>query len=342
MRHMHILLSLLVTTMNFSSTHAWLNMARVLKSCKNIVRRGRLPVTREENDATDPAVAPSNDSRSRPISVQPADARTQLTGFNRQHSVDSVPFGIPFNFESSIFKGKMLIRFRNVDTDDTTGSHEAYFKERRHLMQVVVQGRFKTPINMSDLYVGNVFKTKLSNPPPPSLQRIMNQLFQQLAPGTVLDLSSAKPKILALYGGIAQTMSVDLPGDEPDITSAYLPENMAKIFGSSTAAVKQRKRLLSSPTHASGYMYDTDHIFTFHSSDDALDYSSYSINLPVIGKYHFGYCLGGQPMTISAVLKDGSPMFSFNVWHRDLPVWGTESLPSVGVPSTTQPALIPA
>jgi Protein of unknown function (DUF1769) len=240
-----------------------------------------------------------------------------------------LPLGIPFEFESPLFKGTMLVRLRNVSTDDRTGSHEAYFKGRKRLMQTVVQGQFKEPVKMSDVYFGSVFSKPLAFPPPPSMQKIMNGVFKRLAPSVILDLTSQQPKVLALYAGSAQTMRVDEMGKQPDICAVDIPENLLDVRGAEgrsgrrsknkeSISPSERKKLLSSPKNASQYTFDTEHVYTFHTYDDTMDYGGYSVKLPVFGRFRFGFALGKQPMTISAVLKDGSSLFSFQVWHEDI------------------------
>jgi hypothetical protein len=238
---------------------------------------------------------------------------------------ESLPLGVPFHFESPVFKGTMLVRLRNAPTDDPQ-SHHAYFHGRKRLMQTVVQGQFKKPIKMSDVYVGSVFPKPLSTPPPSSMQAMMNAIFRRVAPSVVMDLISSQPKVLALYAGTAQSVSVNVPGEQPDITAVLLPENMAAVWnkkgsGKSTWASDcslKRKKKLSQPKTASQYMYDTDHVYTFHSYNDVMDYGTYEMKIPMYGKYNFASALGGQPMTLSAVLKDGTFMYSFQVWHKDV------------------------
>ena len=50
-----------------------------------------------------------------------------------------VPLGVPFAIESSLFKGIILLRFRNVKSDHPE-SHSQYFQGRKRLMQTVMQG----------------------------------------------------------------------------------------------------------------------------------------------------------------------------------------------------------
>ena len=53
------------------------------------------------------------------------------------------------------------------------------------------------------------------------MSKIMDAVIQKVAPGVVMDLSSQTPKVIALLGGTAATMSINKSGSEPDIT---LPE----------------------------------------------------------------------------------------------------------------------
>jgi Protein of unknown function (DUF1769) len=256
----------------------------------------------------------------RPVYLCPSDG-TLARSDASYDAKRGLPLGVPFEFETSVFTGTMLIRFRSVPSDNANSkSQQDYFHGRRRVMQIVSQGKFKKPTKMSDLYFGCTFSEPLAWRPPPSMQRILNAAFKRIAPSIKMDLSSQKPKVLGLYGGSVQTMSIDLPGEQPDITSVDIPENTHRVFGGTgrwTNSPSERKKLLSSPEKASQHTYDTDHVYTFHTYDDSMDYGSYCLKLPVFGKLSFGFALGRQPVTISAVVKDGSPMYSFQVWHED-------------------------
>jgi Protein of unknown function (DUF1769) len=262
--------------------------------------------------------------RHRPVFLRPGDDTLVSSGESTDFdTAEGLPLGIPFEFESPIFKGTMLVRLRNVNTDDRTGSHDAYFKGNKRVMQTVVQGQFKKPIKMSDVYVGSVFSQPLAFPPPPSMQRILTAVFKRIAPSVILDLTSSRPKVLALYAGSAQSMSVDVPGAQPDVTAVDIPENMSRLLHQSPRGWTRntqfdRQKQLSLPNVASQYTYDTNHVYTFHTYDDTMDYGTYTVNLPMFGKFNIGKALGKQPMTMSAVLPDGTPMYSFQVLHETM------------------------
>ena len=60
------------------------------------------------------------------------------------------PIGIPFEIETDLFVGKMLLRVKGLaNSNDPKG--DDYFKGRCRTYQHVIQGRFKEDISFSDL-----------------------------------------------------------------------------------------------------------------------------------------------------------------------------------------------
>jgi hypothetical protein len=249
----------------------------------------------------------------RPIFLK-AGAETEVIGLSEG---EALPLGIPFEFETPLFKGKLLVRLRNAKTDDPA-SHDAYFKGRERVMQTVVQGQFKRPVNMADVYVGGIFKQPMRLVPPPLFMRLMKVLFERIAPGVVLDLASKEPKVVTLYAGTAQTISVDAPGQEPDMTAADLPENLFRSFGNKFKSLQERKRKLSTPNEAAKYEFDTASVYTLQIYDKAMDYGTYNIKLPVYGNFHLSPALGPQPLSLSAVTRTGEVIYDFDVWHESV------------------------
>ena len=102
---------------------------------------------------------------------------------------------------------------RNAKSDDQEKS-DAYFEGRKRLMQTVIQGQFKRPVSMGDVYVGSLFARPFAGAPPESWTKVMDAVIRRIAPGLILDLSSTLPKVIAILAGTAQTMSIDEPGSK--------------------------------------------------------------------------------------------------------------------------------
>jgi hypothetical protein len=78
--------------------------------------------------------------------------------------------------------------------------------------------------------------------------------------------------VMALYAGTALTMSIDQPGHEPDISETDIPENVSRAFGDKFLTVQERKRFTSISRKAAKHEFDIDHMYTFHTYDDLIDY----------------------------------------------------------------------
>ena len=246
----------------------------------------------------------------RPVFLK-ASKETKILGFEEDGKI--LPLGVPFEFETPLFKGEMLVRLRNA-TSAGAESHDAYFAGRKRLMQTVVQGQFKQPVSMNNVFVGSVFKEPMRLVPPPAILRILQAIIRRTSPGVILDLASPQPKVMSLYAGSAQTISIDKPGLEPDIMATDLPENM-NLIGKVFKSIKHRKNHLSCPKKAAQYQFDTEHVYTLHHFDDVMDYAKYTVKMPMY-EYDLSKALGPQPMSLSAVTTFGEVMFHIDVWHE--------------------------
>ncbi len=137
----------------------------------------------------------------KPVYVQPGESMRVLgVGSDKP-----VPLGVPFEIDSKLFRGKVLLRFRNAKSDDEKKSN-AYFDGRKRLMQTVIQGRFKKPVKMSEVYVGSMFAQALKGAPPPMLTNIMDAVIRRIAPGLILDLSSGSPKVRDVFLSVSSVI----------------------------------------------------------------------------------------------------------------------------------------
>ena len=273
-----------------------------------------------KNVTTD--VLPSVDSwPHRPLFLQSA-KDTIIQGL--KSSTRPCPIGVPFEFETDLFKGRALIRFRDLESSDNHRQDQSYFNGRKRLSQFIIQGQFKKSIKVSDLVTGREFDKPLKLVPPPVVSRIIRRILRRLAPSVEVDLSSTTPKVIANFPGSVQTMRADLPGAEPDITSdEEIQEDTALMFKAGHKyreglSVKKRKRLFSDPAKASRHSFDTHKVYTFNNYDDSIDYVDYSINLKVY-RFDMTSTLDGQPFQVMAKNKaDGKHLWAFHIWNERL------------------------
>mmetsp|Transcript_19410 Transcript_19410/g.29183 ORF Transcript_19410/g.29183 Transcript_19410/m.29183 type:complete len:308 (+) Transcript_19410:25-948(+) len=257
---------------------------------------------------------PAKSFSKRPVLLRPV-GDTNVPGLS------TVPLGIPFKFESSAFKGKMLVRFRNAKSDNPSVC-KAYFGGRKRCVQVVVQGQFKCEKRVSDVFTGLEYARPLKKLPPFFLMSFVNGFVKRIAPAIELDLASEKPKFLAPLASACQTISIDAPGKEPDIACFNIKENTAawgSYFSRMNVRPNKRKRMLSDPDQSSRFNFDTNKIYTLDFYDDILDYGTFHVKL--YGdklKYDLASTLDGQAPQIMAKTIEGNYIYQFEIWHQRL------------------------
>ena len=111
--------------------------------------------------------------------------------------------GTPFDFETDLFKGKMLVRLQGVPSDDPAADAK-YFDGRQRRFQAIVQGRFKREIRVSELMTGHVFARPLKNLPPKWLVAVAERMIMQLAPSMQVQLRQKNPQALSILAATSQ------------------------------------------------------------------------------------------------------------------------------------------
>ena len=248
----------------------------------------------------------------RPIFIQPING-TSLIG------TDRVLLGEPTPFESPLFKGKCLFRLRSVKSNLNQKAQDAYFSHpnnRKMVIQIAVQGRFKESIPMSDVYTGEEFERPLRRPPPKIIGKLLQKVFCALIPGVKIDIYAAQPRVLCRIGGGCHSISIDDPGNEPDLAGPDLPEKT--MFGSGIRNSSKRKRLLSRDKQDPENCFSPDLVYTFNNSDEFLDLGNYNVRLPLGNNLNLVNIIGSDAIGINVLTSGGRNIYAFKIWHEKL------------------------
>lgn len=238
---------------------------------------------------------------------------------------DVLPLGIPIEFESDLFKGKIFVRLRHIEPHyDDKVNHEAYFDGKKRLWQVTVQGKFKEQLNMNDIMIGDFYDKPMIVPRGKLIGagvKAYQKFYAVHYPTYILDILSDKPKILAPFGN-AQIMRIDLPGNEPDFTSVIdgLQEDTSLLLGEKFAAsssMLKRRKYLENPKNASKYDVNPEHVYTFELYDRTLCFGTYyqyvmGIKLDVV-KF-----MNHQPLAYGLHTRDKRVIYKFPIWNERL------------------------
>jgi len=245
-------------------------------------------------------------------------------------------------FETKLFVGKMLCRLKPIlptqekeeekeaNSIGTTKiqSHDEYFKNKNRHYQFVIQGHFRKEIPLSDIVMGDYYERPFLGIPRGPIMRLYQKFMETVSPGVVMDMTSETPKILAAFGS-AQTLQVDIPGEEPDLSQPAilngLKDNTKLLFGEQLGPKKgietspaKRRTYLSKSKNSSKYKTNPDHVYTVELYDHTMCFGSYYHHAMGI-KADMAKTMNAQPLAFGIFTKhDQEVVCKFPVWHERL------------------------
>jgi hypothetical protein len=246
---------------------------------------------------------------------------------------EPIPFNseLPIEFETSAFVGKCVLRFRGLSPpssgpqrDDARERLDAYFGRRKRRFQVVVQGRFKREYRADRLITGHEFFKPVVNLPAKYVVKTVLKLLRAMNPSINFNLFGARPHAYVSLGASAQTLRVDVPGQEPDISTVQSFEENTDLFGGAfekkRIAPKKRRKLFASAKSAARYFFRPGPVYTFDFYQHVFDPKDYAL---VFGVYtlrvELARHLSHQPAQIMArALDTGDYLWCFALWHEKI------------------------
>lgn len=281
-------------------------------------------------------------SSPRSVTQRTVDGWASASGpvFRRNHPnarADEREASVPVNtetameFETELFAGKILCRFKGVDKT-ASKTPESFYSRKRCTFQVLVQGKFKERIRADQLVTGGEFYHPFENVPPKSLVYAGQQFFMQLTPGLEVDMLADPPYYYAPMASTVSILAAHENGQVPDITSD-IGEN-TRLFGGKFAerevSLNERSRIFSDAQQAANYEFNTEDVYTFDYFQNVLLFDDYCLDIG-IAKRMLHTHLVGQPINFFAKTKDGRYAYSFEIWHQSLLLKAKERTP-MGAP----------
>ena len=246
---------------------------------------------------------------------------------------EPIPFNseLPIEFETSAFVGKCVLRFRGLpppssgpQRDDAHERLEAYFGRRKRRFQVVVQGRFKREYRADRLITGHEFFKPVVNLPAKYVVKTVLKLLRAMNPSINFNLFGARPHAYVSLGASAQTLRVDVPGEEPDISTAQTFEENTDLFGGAFEkkhiTPKKRRKLFASAKSAARYFFRPGPVYTFDFYQHVFDPKDYALVFGVDTlRVELARHLSHQPAQIMArALDTGDYLWCFALWHEKI------------------------
>lgn len=151
--------------------------------------------------------------------------------------------------------------------------------------------------------------------------RAIEAIIKRLAPSTTFEISRKGARALSLLGATVQSLSIDQPGNEPNIYSQFTIQEHCEVLGgkfeTGNISARERKRILS--RQADEYTFDTESVYTFDFYQHILLPDEYCLNMSV-AKIDLAKILDGQPVQLMARERGGKgrALWNFQLWHEKL------------------------
>lgn len=229
---------------------------------------------------------------------------------------------VPFEIDSEIFKGRMIVFIKGLDN---TPKH--IFAGKARTIQLAIQGKFKREVAMDECVIGQALTKPLINLPSRWLLALCVRVVRGYGENWGIDLSMPtddNPYMLAPMALAAQAMSCEYEGDVQDIEGAIIEnvDTRADIFAPGTTPRQRQKTLkglLRKARKGEGEMpkFDTERVWTFGFWQSQINFLTYRIDLGV-GVFNLLKVMNGQPLCFCSSLRSGEILFRLEVWHREL------------------------
>jgi len=225
-------------------------------------------------------------------------------------------------FESELFIGRIVCRFKGVGcpaNEAAIKTKDEYFRRKRCSFQVLVQGRFKEEIPTHMVSTGNEFNKPFQERPPTYLVTAGLKFFIHLTPGLEADVLCDEPYYRSLLGGTVTTLTVQKPEKATSALEDFEEDTelMGGEFKGSKLSISRRCKILSEPTVACNYVYNTSDVYTFDYYQSVLLFDQYALDIGIV-KLKLDRHLNGQALQIMAKHADGRYLYNFEIFHECL------------------------
>jgi hypothetical protein len=237
------------------------------------------------------------------------------------------------DFESSLFKGTILVRVRFSEgtTTEAYNDDKGYFAGMNRRYQIVVRGKFKEEIPWTSCVAGLQLERPCGKLPPKWITNGALKVVSFFAPQLKTGIDGNRPYSLTPLGSTPQTLRVEEHAKmdasmeelqfEP-IHDSHTLLGEAYLNPSSLSRARFRKKnfdklfVEKSPTPVTS----THKIYTFEFLQHLLNFHDFSIELgSMLGHISLQQSLDGQPLQIMARYGEKEQkIWAFDLWHQSL------------------------
>lgn len=251
------------------------------------------------------------------------------------------------DFTTCLFEGSLLLRLRHVDGGATCAhpdyvtynDEQGYFAGLNRRYQVVIRGKFKREIPVTELVSGMVMDRPTGRLPAKWIIKGAMKVLSFFAPQLEVQFDGPHPpKTLAPLGSTPQVLIVQEAGPNDELPpidhsieepkdAQYSLLNGAYPGNSSLQRARGRKKafdkLYASKSKGPVTRVGNDTketYYTFEFLQHLVNFQEFSVELgSLLGSVPMAPIMNGQPLPIMAMTKDGhEKLWSFDIWHEEL------------------------
>jgi hypothetical protein len=234
------------------------------------------------------------------------------------------------DFETDLFEGSLLVRIRNTEgtCEEAYDDNKGYFKGMNRRYQVVIRGKFKKAIPLTECLSGFQLARPCGKLPPKFIFKGALKVISFFAPQLQVKLDGQNPSCLTPFGSTPQTIIVQQDGETLDMEGLHQEPVEAKhtvlgeASGSSSALqrAKSRKKAFDKlfTQKSKTPLADTNKVYTFEFLQHLFNFQDFTIELgSIMGSVKFQGILEGQPLQIMA-MHGNQKVWCFDIWHECL------------------------
>lgn len=251
------------------------------------------------------------------------------------------------DFETPLFEGTLLVRLRHVEGGATSADaslleyddEQGYFAGLNRRYQVVIRGKFKKEMPVTELVAGCAMDRPVGRLPPKWIMKGAVKVLSFFAPQLEVQMDGPKPKTMAPLGSTPQALvmqevgphdnplpPLDAPVEEPKTGKDSLL-GVAYPGNASLQRARGRKKAFDKLYAAKSKVPVTktssggkETYYTFEFLQHLVNFQDFSVELGnLLGSLPIAPILAGTPIPIMAMTKDGQQkVWSFDIWHHNL------------------------
>jgi hypothetical protein len=234
------------------------------------------------------------------------------------------------DFETDLFKGSLLVRIRNTEgtCEEAYNDNKGYFKGMNRRYQVVIRGKFKKAIPLTECLSGFQLARPCGKLPPKFIFKGALRVISFFAPQLRVKLDGQNPSCLTPFGSTPQTIIVQQEGETLDMEGLHEEPVEAKhtVLGEASRSssalqrAKSRKKAFDKlfTEKSKTPLADTNKVYTFEFLQHLFNFQDFTIELgSIMGSVKFQDILEGQPLQILA-MHGNQKLWCFDIWHECL------------------------